>query len=95
MNASDALAQLASAARLDPERVFTAPWEARAFAIAVSLCDSGLFEWSEFRDRLIEEVAHGDAAQTAGSAEPADRYYEHFLRALERVLAGKGIVAPR
>ena len=95
MNASEALAQLAAAAKLDPERVFSAPWEVRAFAIAVSLSESGAFKWSEFRERLIEEVARSDASQSADSTETADRYYEHFLRALERVIEEKGIAAPR
>jgi nitrile hydratase accessory protein len=79
------------AAKLDPERVFSAPWELRAFAIAVRLSESGAFQWSEFRERLIEEVARSDASQSADSAETADRYYEHFLRALERVIEEKGI----
>jgi nitrile hydratase accessory protein len=95
MNASEALAQLAAAAKLDPERVFSAPWEVRAFAIAVSLSESGAFKWSEFRERLIEEVARSDTSQSEDSAETADRYYEHFLRALERVVEEKGIAAPR
>jgi len=43
---------------------------------------------------LIEEVARSDASQSADSADTADRYYEHFLRALERVIEEKGIAPP-
>ncbi|HEY2663054.1 MAG TPA: nitrile hydratase accessory protein [Candidatus Binataceae bacterium] len=91
MNASEALAQLAAAAKLNPARIFSAPWELRAFAIAVSLSESGAFKWSDFRERLIEEVARGDATQSADSAETIEHYHEHFLRALERVIQEKGI----
>jgi nitrile hydratase accessory protein len=92
MNASEALTQLAAAAKLDPARVFSAPWEARAFAIAVKLAEAGAFKWSEFRERLIEEVRRGDALQSADSVDTANHYHEHFLRALERVIDEKGLV---
>ena len=42
MNAT-ALNDLIEAARLDPDHVFSAPWEARAFAIALQLAESGYF----------------------------------------------------
>lgn len=81
-----ALDELIAAARLDPDRVFSAPWEARAFAIALRLSAAGYFTWDEFRDRLIAEVAASDRAASGG------HYYEHFLRALERLLADKHIL---
>ena len=81
------LDELIAATRLDPDRVFSAPWEARAFAIAVQLADTGMFTWSEFRDRLIEEVAVSDETADSKSSE----YYEHFLHALELLLESKGI----
>jgi nitrile hydratase accessory protein len=93
MNPPEALSQLAAAARLDPARVFSAPWEARAFAIAVKLAEAGAFKWSEFRERLIEEVRRGDASQSTDSVDTANHYHEHFLRALERVVDEKGITA--
>lgn len=82
------LDELIAAARLDPDRVFTAPWEARAFAIAVKLADSGVFTWNEFRDRLIKEVAVSDRSVANSTS---SEYYEHFLRALELLLESKGI----
>jgi nitrile hydratase accessory protein len=93
MNPPEALSQLAAASRLDPARVFSAPWEARAFAIAVKLAEAGAFKWSEFRERLIEEVRRGDASQSTDSVDTANHYHEHFLRALERVVDEKGITA--
>ena len=90
MNAS-ALNKLIEAARLDPEHVFSAPWEARAFAIALKLSESGLFTWDEFRDHLIAEVGASDRIRARDGTSDHGEYYEHFLRALEHVLAEKGI----
>jgi nitrile hydratase accessory protein len=89
------LDELITAARLDPERVFSAPWEARAFAIAVQLSEAGLFAWDEFRAHLIEEVGASDRARTASGADvdAGEHYYEHFLHALEHLLAAKGITS--
>jgi len=86
-----ALNELIEAARLDPEHVFSAPWEARAFAMALKLSESGLFTWDEFRDRLIAEVGASDRIRARDGTSDHREYYEHFLRALEHLLAEKGI----
>jgi nitrile hydratase accessory protein len=90
MNAS-ALNDLIEAARLDPEHVFSAPWEARAFAIALKLSESGCFSWDEFRARLIAEVGASDRIRARDGTSDNGEYYEHFLRALERLLTEKGV----
>lgn len=54
---------------------FAAPWEARAFALAVALRDAGHLAWPTFSDRLAARIA----------ADPGGRYYEHWLAALEDV----------
>lgn len=87
----DALNKLIDAARLDPEHVFSAPWEARAFAIALKLSESGHFTWDEFRDRLIAEVRASDRIRASDGTADHGEYYDHFLHALERILAEKGI----
>ena len=43
--------------RSNGELVFAAPWEGRAFGIAVALNESGAYEWGEFQGRLAEEIA--------------------------------------
>jgi len=88
---SDALNKLIEAARLDADHVFSAPWEARAFAIALKLSEAGYFSWDEFRDRLIAEVGASDRIRDRDGTSDHGEYYEHFLRALERLLEGKGI----
>jgi nitrile hydratase accessory protein len=77
------------------ERVFGAPWEARAFALARGLVEAGICTWDEFRARLIEEIGRADRARAAGSAASGDGYYTHFLNALEKLVAQKGIVDAR
>jgi nitrile hydratase accessory protein len=82
----------ASLPRSSGELVFHDPWERRAFSMAVSLCEQGLFHWDEFRDLLIAEIAAGEKA--AGShPHPGDlpSYYESWLAALEKLLAKKGV----
>ena len=41
---------------------FSAPWQARAFAIAVALTDDDAqFEWAEFQRELVAEIERADA----------------------------------
>lgn len=72
--------------------VFAAPWQAQAFAMTVSLHARGVFTWPEWAEQLGAEIS---AAQTRGDADRGDTYYDHWLRALEALVAGKGIVAAR
>ncbi len=76
--------------RKNGELVFEAPWQARAFGMAIDLHRRGLFEWEEFRTRLIDAVATegGD-----GGADASSLYYGQWLRALERLLLDKGILS--
>ncbi len=90
-----ALNALIEAARLDAGHVFSAPWEARAFAIALKLSEAGLFSWDEFRDRLIAEVGASDRIRARDGTSDRGEYYEHFLRALERLVDEKGLALQR
>jgi nitrile hydratase accessory protein len=72
--------------RSGSEPLFRAPWEAQAFAMAVSLHQQGLFSWSEWADTLATQIA---AAQSAGDADLGDTYYHHWLAALEKLVAAK------
>lgn len=67
------------------EPVFAEPWQAEAFALVVALHKSGLFAWSEWAEALSTEVHRADAAPDGGD------YYEHWLAALEKLLAKKGV----
>ena len=67
--------------RKNGELVFAAPWEGRAFGLAVLLSEKGAYEWDDFRTRLVDEIAHGGEA-----------YYESWLDALESLLLARGVV---
>jgi nitrile hydratase accessory protein len=69
--------------------VFRAPWEAQAFAMAVTLHERGLFSWPEWASCLARELA---AARERGERDDGTRYYRHWLAALEKLVAEKGIV---
>ena len=71
--------------------VFREPWEAQAFAMTVALHEGGLFGWDEWTAMLGEEIK---AAQRAGDADTGETYYRHWLAALERMVALKGIADP-
>ena len=68
--------------------VFREPWQAQVFAIAVALHERGLFTWTEWAATLGSEIK---AAQLAGDPDTGETYYHHWLAALERLLAEKGI----
>jgi nitrile hydratase accessory protein len=82
----------ASLPRRSGELVFHDAWERKVFAMAVALCEQGFFQWDEFRDHLIAEIAAAERAagpQTPASALPS--YYESWLAAFEKLLQEKGI----
>jgi nitrile hydratase accessory protein len=66
-------------------KVFDAPWQAQAFAMTVALHERGLFSWGEWAEALSGEVKKPDAA-----ADGHD-YYAHWLAALEKLLAARGV----
>jgi nitrile hydratase accessory protein len=68
--------------------VFREPWEAQAFAMALALHDRGLFTWPEWAATLGDEIKR---AQAAGDPDTGETYYRHWLNALERMVAAKGL----
>lgn len=68
--------------------VFREPWEAQAFAMALALHARGVFTWPEWAAALAAEIAR---AQAAGDPDTGDTYYRHWLAALERLVAEKGV----
>jgi nitrile hydratase accessory protein len=69
--------------------VFRAPWEAQAFAMAVKLHEAGHFTWPEWAEYLGAALR---AATAQGESDDGTRYYDCWLRALEKLVADKGLV---
>jgi len=63
------------------ELVFAAPWEARAFALAVAVVDRLGLPWDEFRLRLMAAIAD----------DPDRPYYESWSAALEALVLDHGL----
>ncbi|PVB60839.1 nitrile hydratase accessory protein [Labrenzia sp. 011] len=70
----------------DGDPVFSAPWEARVFAMTVKAHEAGLFSWKEWTQALGAEIA-----RTADDAPDAPGYYDHWLAAFEALLTAKGV----
>lgn len=68
--------------------VFGEPWQAQAFAMTLSLHEKGLFTWPEWAATLGREIKR---AQSEGDLDLGDSYYNHWLAALERIVAEKGL----
>ena len=67
------------------------PWQAQAFALAVKLSEQGHFTWKEWATALADELK---AAASGGELDDGSHYYEHWLAALERLVAAKGLSDP-
>ena len=87
-------ATLAALPRLrhdDGGPVFAEPWQAQAFALAVTLSGQGHFTWKEWAAALAAEL---QAAANRGAPDDGSQYYHHWLAALERLVASKGLLTP-
>lgn len=68
------------------ELVFSEPWEATAFGVAVALSDQGTYDWEHFRQRLIKAIADSGGCEA---------YYESWAKALEASVVDAGILPER
>ncbi|MBX2882842.1 MAG: nitrile hydratase accessory protein [Granulosicoccus sp.] len=84
----EALALVTSIPQQGDAPVFNAPWEAEAFAMAVTLHEKGVFSWKEWATELSAEIAK---AQAEGDPDLGDTYYLHWLSALEKLVVKKQI----
>jgi nitrile hydratase accessory protein len=74
--------------RHNGELLFAAPWEARAFGIAIALNESGAYEWRDFSQGLATETATADRHGLQLS------YYERWLVTLENLAIARGLLTP-
>jgi nitrile hydratase accessory protein len=77
------------AASLERGTTFAEPWQSRAFGVAVALFEDGVFTWPDFQAALVARI-------DAWEADPVHcdwSYYQHWLGALEDVVAGEVVQA--
>ena len=80
------LAQLPGLPRNQDGPVFAEPWQALAFALAVSLSRQGHFSWKEWAEALAEELKTSSAR---GEPDDGSHYYHCWLATLERLVVAK------
>jgi nitrile hydratase accessory protein len=68
--------------------VFDEPWQASAFALAVSLSRQGHFSWKEWAAALAKELK---ASAARGEPDDGSHYYQCWLTTLERLVIEKGL----
>ena len=78
--------------RDDDGPVFRTPWEAHAFAMALTLHARGVFTWKEWASALAEEIKQ---AQAQGDPDTGNTYYRHWLATLEGLVAEKGVASAK
>lgn len=77
--------------RWNGELVFHAPWEARAFGLAVALSEQKHYAWEEFRQALITSIGEWEAKHTTD--DPEWSYYDRWLLALERIVLKSKLIS--
>jgi len=82
------MSEMAKLSEALPEVAFQAPWQARAFAMAVALHERGAFTWQEWAEAL---ASHIRLAQGQGDPDTGSTYYDHWLKALEKLVAEKSL----
>lgn len=75
----------------DGDMVFRSPWEAKAFAIVVTMSQAGHFSWTEWVDCFAEQVAAATKDEAEGRSPKT--YYQQWLDALELLLTAKGMTS--
>jgi nitrile hydratase accessory protein len=70
--------------------VFEEPWQAQAFAMALTLQQKGVFTWAEWADTLGDEIKNATAR---GEVDDGSTYYHHWMAALEQLVARKQLTS--
>jgi nitrile hydratase accessory protein len=83
-----ALAAVPGIPRDEEGPVFAAPWQAQAFAMALTLQQRGIFTWAEWAEMLGAARAR---AATEGAPDTGETYYWDWLAALEQMVTAKGL----
>ena len=69
--------------------VFKEPWQAQAFAMAVTLSEAGLFSWQEWSSELGLNI---QSWQKKGVPDDGETYYLHWLETLEKIICRKNLI---
>jgi len=84
----DELTELRLLPRDEDGPVFAEPWQAQVFAVVVRLEETGELTWKEWADHLGAVLRE---AEDRGEFDTGQRYYEHWLTAIERLAVEKNL----
>lgn len=70
-----------------PPNYFSAPWQAKAFALVSILHESGVFTWEEWTTALAQRIH-----SAPGVTDLSEAYFDQWLAALEDLLATRELV---
>lgn len=73
--------------RENGELVFQAPWQARAFGLAIALNEKELYEWREFSAELAATIAAAEQ-----NNDPSN-YYARWAASLAELVIAKGLIS--
>ncbi len=73
--------------RKNGELVFNAPWEGRAFGLALAVRGQHRYSWRRLQSLLENRIGE------AGAADDGSRYYEHWVASLEDLLVQGGLIS--
>jgi len=73
--------------RKNGELVFDAPWQGRAFGMALALRSRQPYRWAELRALLEKRIAR------AGPADDGSNYYEFWVASLEELLEERQLIS--
>lgn len=73
--------------------VFAAPWQAQAFALAVSLHGRGLFTWGEWAQELGAALTRDPPADPSDAIATQEAYWRAWLATLESLAISKAGLA--
>ena len=85
---ADTLAKLPLLPRDEEGPVFAEPWQAQAFAALFRLVEEGQIAWQEWAERLGAQFRE---SEERCEFDTGQRYYEHWLNALEHLIVEKGL----
>lgn len=89
MHKTNALTKLPLLPRDDEGPVFAEPWQAQAFAVVVDLIEAERLTRDEWAKRLGAALKDAEAR---GEYDTGQRYYDHWLVALEQLIVDKNLV---
>jgi nitrile hydratase accessory protein len=74
------------------EPIFKAPWQARIFALMISIVKDQYIPWTSFQSRLVIELDRSKMQKQAEASLVESNYFSCWLEAAERTLVEEGFI---